>query len=123
MSREYEHLNYRSLLDTQHLYVLDAQGEPQPVEDVIEWGQWMEEHNDARVIAHDRDEGGRNEILISTVFLGINMNPFGKGPPILFETMVFGGVLDQEIRRYATRAEAYAGHQEMCRRVHESLMG
>lgn len=114
-----------SVLGGDHLYILDEQGNPQPCPDVIEWGEWMEASmkSGARVIAHDRDEGGRNEIFISTVFLGIDHNYLFEGPPILFETMVFGGVLDQEQRRYATRSEAYAGHQEMCRRVHESLMG
>ena len=31
-----------------------------------------------------------NDVLISTVFLGID-HSFGGGTPILFETMIFGG--------------------------------
>jgi hypothetical protein len=50
---------------------------------------------------------------VSTVFVGINYNFFGKGPPLLFETMVFG--IDPEdcgnmIRRYHTWDEAQKGH-------------
>jgi len=53
---------------------------------------------------------------ISTVFLGIDHN-FGDGPPLLFETMVFGGKLDQEQDRYSTYDEAITGHDKMKRRV------
>jgi hypothetical protein len=52
------------------------------------------------------DIGG---ILVSTVFLGIN-HQWGDGPPLLFETMVFGGEFDQEQERYSTYEEAEAGH-------------
>ncbi len=33
-----------------------------------------------------------NKILVSTVFLGLDHNFLGEGEPILFETMIFGGV-------------------------------
>jgi hypothetical protein len=33
-------------------------------------------------------------IGISTVFLGLDHRHFGDGPPLLFETMVFGGSRD-----------------------------
>ena len=57
-------------------------------------------------------------IEISTVFLGID-HQFGDGPPLLFETMVFGGSLDQEQRYYTTWDEAVAGHAAMVARVKE----
>lgn len=48
---------------------------------------------------------------VSTVFLGIDHNHMGDGPPILFETMVFGcGPWDNYQERYATWDEAEAGH-------------
>lgn len=56
---------------------------------------------------------------VSTVFLGIN-HRFGNGPPLLFETMVFGGILDQEQERYTTWEEAEEGHRAMVDRVTES---
>jgi hypothetical protein len=51
-------------------------------------------------------------VRVSTVFLVMNHNHFG-GPPILFETMVFGGPMDQEQRRCSTWAEAEAQHWEV----------
>lgn len=54
------------------------------------------------------------EVLVSTVFLGINHNFLGEGRPILFETMVFGGEHDQEQERYCTEQEALAGHERWC---------
>lgn len=58
-----------------------------------------------------------NDILISTVFLGTDHNFTEKGNPVLFETMVFGGKLDEECVRYCTYDEAIKGHKEMVSRV------
>lgn len=56
-------------------------------------------------------------VLVSTVFLGVD-HSFGSGPPLLYETMVFGSEeFANEQERYTTRAEALAGHAEMVRRV------
>ena len=49
------------------------------------------------------------DVEVSTVFLGID-HQFGDGPPLLFETMIFGGKRDQEQWRYTTWDEAEAGH-------------
>lgn len=46
---------------------------------------------------------------VSTVFLGLNHN-YGDGPPLIFETMIFGGPMDQYQDRYSTEEEAMAGH-------------
>jgi hypothetical protein len=46
---------------------------------------------------------------VSTVWLGIN-HAFGGGPPVIFETMIFGGDYDQECMRYSTEADAVDGH-------------
>ena len=46
-----------------------------------------------------------------------------SGVPILWETMVFGGPLDQEQRRYHTRQEALAGHEQMVEEVKKSMAG
>jgi len=60
------------------------------------------------------------DILISTVFLGID-HAFDNGPPVLFETMVFGGGLDEEMERYSTWEEAEAGHAAMVEKVKKAL--
>lgn len=61
--------------------------------------------------------GTEIEIHISTVFLGINHNFTGEGPPIVFESMIFGGVFDRQQRRYATWEEAEQGHIAMLAEV------
>lgn len=55
-----------------------------------------------------------NGIEVSTVFLGLD-HAWGDGPPMLFETMVFGGSNDEYCERYSTWDEAEAGHKESCR--------
>jgi hypothetical protein len=57
------------------------------------------------------------DVDISTVWLGMN-HRYGNGAPLIFETMVFGGELDGEQERYATEAEAVAGHAAMVARVY-----
>lgn len=50
---------------------------------------------------------------VSTVWLGLDHNFSGIGPPVIFETMIFGGGEEWEDSqwRYSTEAEALAGHQ------------
>ena len=57
------------------------------------------------------------EIRISTVFMGLDHRFSGEGPPILFETMVFGGKLDQFQDRCCTWDEAEAMHADAVRQV------
>ncbi len=62
---------------------------------------------------------GRDEFdeqAVSTVFLALDHN-FGDGPPLLFETMVFGGKYDQWMDRYHTYEEALAGHNRVIDRI------
>ena len=54
---------------------------------------------------------GNDAIRVSTVFLGLDHNFGWDGPPVLFETMVFGGEHDREQERYCTWDEAEAGHK------------
>jgi hypothetical protein len=55
---------------------------------------------------------------VSTVFLGLDHSFSEDGPPILWETMVFGGELDQETDRCSgTREQAEAMHKKMCEQV------
>jgi hypothetical protein len=90
------------------LYVLDAAGTPQPASDVRRWGQWYRTAD--RIVAQDTF----GDVQVSTVFLGIDHNFRADGPPVLWESMIFGGPLDQEQRRYTSRADAEAGHTALC---------
>lgn len=95
-------------------YVLDGKT-PVPVSDVIEWGTWFESAD--RHVSQTKIGG----VTVSTVFLGLD-HSFGSDPPVLFETMVFGGLLDEEMARYETWDQAVAGHDAMVERV-KSIRG
>ena len=53
------------------------------------------------------------EVRVSTVWLGLDHNFFSSGPPLIFETMVFGGPHDEWCDRYSTEDEARAGHERV----------
>ena len=57
--------------------------------------------------------------MVSTVFLGID-HQHDDGPPHLFETLVFGGPMDDAMERYSTWADAEAGHVAMVERVRDA---
>lgn len=69
---------------------------PVPCPNPIEWAKSYE--TSERVVAKTELEGG---VLVSTVFLGIDLNFYG-GSPLVFETMIFD----------ATWEQAEAGHEE-----------
>jgi hypothetical protein len=105
-------------------YILDAHDQPQPCEDLLEWAQWMEQAATTRqrMVAQDKDEGpDGQDITVSTVFLGLDHNYTLHGPPVLWETLVFGGPMDGEMDRYESREAALAGHQAMCLKVRAVL--
>ncbi len=79
---------------------------------LMEWAKWYE--------TADRhvDKTKIGDVEVSTVFLGLNHN-YGDGAPLLFETMIFGGMHDREMKRYATWEEAEAGHKEMVAKAKE----
>lgn len=59
----------------------------------------------------------RNDVRVSTVFLALDYS-FGQlGPPILWESMVFGGEHDQHQERYSSREDAELGHLALVSRV------
>ena len=87
-------------------WILDEQDEPKAV-DFTTWANWMELTHQQRVLAQTKLPG---EVLVSTVFLGLDHNFSSAGPPLLWETMIFGGPHDQYQDRYHTREEALDGH-------------
>jgi hypothetical protein len=56
------------------------------------------------------------DVRISTVWLGLD-HGWGGGPPLIFETLVFGGPMDGEMDRYSTEAQAVEGHARMVEAV------
>lgn len=49
---------------------------------------------------------------VSTVFLCLDHRFGGDGPPVLWETIVFGGLNDQWQDRYTSYEDAVAGHNK-----------
>ena len=100
-----------------HLYILEGTT-PLAVQDTITWGQlfatadWKVAHTQ---VSPDAE--------VSTVFLGMDHNFFRDGPPILWESMVFGGPLDGEQERYATYHNAAQGHEAMVERCRAAVAG
>lgn len=85
-------------------YILDGKT---PVKaDLMTWARWLETAKDERIVA--KTTVGAQEV--STVFLGLD-HSWGGGPPMLFETMIFGGPEDQNYQtRCSTWDEAEAMH-------------
>lgn len=90
-------------------WILD--GENLVETDLMGWGEWFQNFDNRRVA-----ETTIGDAWISTVFLGIDHNFSGDGPPLLFETMVFfdrEDLRDEIMMRYATYAEAREGHDTL----------
>ena len=94
-------------------FVLDERGEPVPERDLEAWTRWFERAD--RSIARTAVAA---DITVLTTFRGIAETKDNGAATALFETRVFGGILDGEELRHDTRTEAVDGHAaiaEWCR--------
>lgn len=89
--------------------------EPVPMDDVHEWAAWFDKRENCRVACDVISLAEHDDMLVSTVFLGIAQSPDRQ--PLLFESRVFGGPLDTETWRYRTLDDAEAGHLKLMERV------
>ena len=114
-------------------YILNEDNQAVPEPDLLTWARWLGTAD--RTV--ERTQVGVWEV--STIFLGLNHSFGDGGPPLLFETMVFGGevtrtlVLDGETRtftgrhsedgpfRYSTWEAAMAGHRRVVQQVRHEL--
>lgn len=78
-------------------YYILVGGQPVPC-DLPMWAQWFGSGDQHMV---KKTQVG--DVKVSTVFLGLDHNYSPTGPPLIFETMVFGGKMDQEEWRYSTK--------------------
>lgn len=112
-------------------YILGADGKtPVPAGDLIEWAKAYENRKKgacgpspgASWAQVDRTQvsGG---VYVSTVFLGLDhrFTNMEHGAPIVFETMIFGGVHDEWQDRCCTWDEAEALHAKAVRLAETSL--
>lgn len=93
------------------LYLLDDQKNvvPVPGNDMSTWACAFENFENRRV-AETRTAGVR----VSTVFLGLDHRFYDNGPPLVFETMIFGGPYDQYQDRHSSWDDAVLGHRRAC---------
>lgn len=106
-------------------WILDAEHRPVKVT-MAAWSRWFANFGNRRVAVDQT-----RFFEVSTVFLGLN-HQWGKGPPLLFETMVFereatikelfGGRLfparaSVDQWRYASWDDAEAGHKAIVKRL------
>lgn len=100
-----------------YLYTLDGKT-PVAEPDSSKWADWW--LKDKRSVRQGYMTVGvgveATEVHVSTVFLGMDC-ALGEGPPMLFETMVFYGPLDQKQERCSTWDEAEKMHDLVCERV------
>jgi hypothetical protein len=80
-----------------------------------EWAE-LRENTDHSYVALGRDTIGF--YLVSTVWIGLDLG-YNEPQPLIFETMVFvnGSCYDMYCHRYATEAEALAGHEAVCAEI------
>jgi hypothetical protein len=83
----------------------DMDGKPMLL---MDWARKLESY-ESRVIAF---EVLNDRKTVSTVWLGLDHNMSGHGPPLIFESMVFEPDSFDELDciRYSTKEEALRGH-------------
>lgn len=128
-------MRYNVLMLPQY-FITDQWGQPIPESDLLLWAKWFADHQ--RTLRVSYVEG---LFKVSTIFLGIDYGfHFETSDPLLYkptlwETMSFSTgtetstlagkaftyhpYLDQ--RRYTSREDALAGHQEMVDELYASL--
>jgi len=103
------------------LYVLDQNGEPVAEPDPQVWADWFFQSKikEPKLSIVRRSKIGK--AIVSTVFIGVDHNFSEDGPPILWESMVFGGPFDhQSTRCSGSREQAEAMHERMIQLVKEA---
>jgi hypothetical protein len=85
-------------------YILDENDEPEKCDDLLKWAEWRATHDQHLLY----DVVG--DVEVSTVFLSVDYRHLGDGPPILWETMIFGGPHDRCMERYISKLAALQGH-------------
>ena len=88
----------------------DKKGRPVGIQT---FGRLFRDEGYARIAQDDVLTPSGDMVWVSTVFIGINLNPISP-VPIIFETMVFSdGYADGHCERYATEEAALAGHERI----------
>ena len=97
-------------------YILDTNNRPVECSNILTWARWFETSN--RRVGWTQIT---SQIEVSTVFIGIDHRFDDKGPPLLFETMIFGGSFDQYQWRYSSWDDAQVGHAAAVRKARQAI--
>jgi hypothetical protein len=89
-------------------FVLDEHGEPIRERDIDAWSRWF-----ARADRSIARSTVAPDVTVLTTFNGVDDVPDPATVPRLFESRVFGGILDGEMVQHCTRAEAISRHAEL----------
>ena len=95
-----------------HLYY-DRSGKP--IASLDEWNRLREDPDTSRVAL---TEGLPDCASVSTVWFGVDSSLLSD-PPLIFESMVFGGYHHHERWQYASEAAALAGHDQIVAALRE----
>ena len=114
-----DHPEWGIIARTAGLGYYDRSGQPMSL---ARWMASMEKDPESKIVAHNWFVHDGSIVLVSTVWLGMDHNFFSdSGPPIVFETMVFGLADDEYQERYATEEAALAGHDRALALVRDWL--
>ena len=90
-------------------YILKGR-KPLKVDDHKQWKQWLETAN--RKVRRTELSNG---VIIATEFIGQAECIDDTKPPLLFETMIRGGIYDGTVQQFTTWEHAEEGHEKAVR--------
>jgi len=100
-------------------YILDDEHHIQRATGVQVWDTWMQNFNNRIVAQTDIND----DLRVSTVFIGINLQSDPDKPPVLFETMIHEAHHGfYHASRYETYEQAQQGHQQIVHDIQVALM-
>ena len=108
---------YKTERKTMNWYILDENKNPVRVANFQDFSEMFDNIEKRRVAFTDFGTHGS----ISTVFLGMDHAYGNNSPPVLFESMIFGGPYADTQERYCTYKEALEGHQRACQRMEQFI--
>lgn len=91
------------MIDRAVHYILEGKSTRQT--DFLTWAMWYERAD--RTVARTEIDN----IIVSTVFFGLDFSLGGENVPMLFETMILGGELDGSKARCSTWEQAEQLHE------------
>lgn len=76
---------------------------------------------ESRLVAEDVVRDGVELALVTTLFTVTDHGTMEGGPPVLWETAVFGGPMDHYVEHYATSEEAERRHAEIVQKIRRMM--